>query len=185
MTNRKVLFLFDGISKQFWIFLVCSLRHLDPKVEFSVNWMNNNDLSEERKSCPRGAQHCKFSTASAHFPKFQTTFIYQHMHLHAHMSYKKFDVIGLFKSYSLCPRDLVLANFGHNFLQGGAVYKNFLRKFSDDYEFGVLKIRKHMPTLIWMETSSQHFMNSKMNNGYYDGSEESNNGSCSEYSDLG
>ena len=126
MMNRKVLFVFDGISKQFWTYLVCSFRHLDPKAEFGTKWVDDNDLTlEERESCPRGAPHCRFSTASVHFPKFQATFMFQHMHLHPSMSHKKFDIIGLFKSFKLSPRDLVVANFGHNFHQGGPVYKNF------------------------------------------------------------
>ena len=185
MANRKVLFVFDGISKQFWTYIVCSLRHLDPNTEYNVNWVSDKDLSEEeRKSCPRGAQHCRFSIASVYFPKFQTTYIYQHMHLHSRMSHKRFDIIGLFKSYSLGPKDLVVANFGHNFHQGGPVYKNFLRKFADDYEFGVLKIREQMPTLLWMETSPQHFHNSTSNNGYYDVLQEVETRKCGEYSDT-
>ena len=186
LENRKVLFVFDSISKQIWTYLVCSIRHLDPKAEFGVKWIEENDLTEEERiSCPRGAPHCRFSTASAYFPKFQTTFIYQHLHLHPHMSHKKFDIIGLFKSYKLRPRDLVVANFGHNFHQGGAIYKNFLRKFSDDYEFGVLKIRDQMPTLLWMETSPQHFLNTTINNGYYNGLDVANIGKCGAYVDVG
>ena len=85
------------------------------------------------------------------------------------MSHKKFDIIGLFKSYKLRPRDLVVANFGHNFHQGGAIYKNFLRKFSDDYEFGVLKIRDSDANTTLDGNITSTFSNTTINNGYYNG----------------
>ena len=185
LSNRKVLFAFDGISKQFWIYIVCLLRSVDSRTEFNVNWIPEKDLSdEEKRSCSRGSKHCRFTSATAYFPKFSVTFIYQHMVLHGRLSHKKFDVIGMFKSLNLNPADLVVANFGHNFHQGGASYRNFLRKLSDDYEFGVLKMRRSMPTMLWMETSAQHFPNSKGNNGYYDGPDEVKQGNCTPIPDL-
>jgi GDSL/SGNH-like Acyl-Esterase family found in Pmr5 and Cas1p len=107
--------------------------------------------------------------------------MYQHTILHGHMSHKKLDIIGLFKSWSLKPSDLVVANFGHNFHQDVNVYRNFLRKLSDDYEYAVLKMRESMPTLLWMETSPQHFPNSTKDNGYFDDKLSAKYTTCSAY----
>jgi hypothetical protein len=149
LRNKKVLFAFDGVVKQFWSYLVCHLRVAE-KAEFSIEWIQGRS-PEEIKSCPRGGEHCRFSSARIYFPKYKTTFLYQHILLHGKMSHKRLDILGMFGSLGLKRGDLVVANFGHNFHDDGHIYRNFLRKFSDDYEYGMVKMQDSMPALLWIE----------------------------------
>jgi len=149
LENRKVLMIFDGIMKQWWSHLACRLR-LIGQAEFKIEWVQGLS-QEELKSCPRGGLHCRFTFASVYFPAHKTTLLYQHILLHGKMSHKRLDIIGMFKSLGLKKGDLVIANFGHNFHDDGHIYRNFLRKFSDDYEYGVVKMQEAMPAMLWVE----------------------------------
>ena len=152
LTNRKVYFCCEGMSKQFWIHIVCSL-HNNMLAKYAIKWIPESAINSfDKKGCPYGPEHCSFSSASVFYPEYNVTLIYEHHMLNQKMSFRKLDVINIFKSWGLTGNDLMLFNFGHNFHENDdySAYKRFLKKLADDYEYSATTSRKVLNFLLFM-----------------------------------
>jgi hypothetical protein len=143
LSNRKILIGGDGISKQFWTYIICSL-HNTTFAKYDIKWVSAADIStSEASGCPLGPKHCRFSSATVYYPEHNLKFYYENHIYNSKMSFRKIDIVNIYKSIGFSRNDVVVFNFGHNFHEDEfTLYKRFLKKFADDYEFSSVTKRE-------------------------------------------